>query len=87
MKQDSSSFLEVWNSNCGGNMYFEFVVKFEVVFEIHFEQAIYISKLGILESNASNSVQIKVKTKKLWPFEYKCVELRDHFKMILKFNF
>ena len=41
--------------------------------------AYYISfqSLGIQESNASNDVQIRVETKKLWPFEYNCAKLSE----------
>ena len=34
---------------------------------------------GSQESNASNGVQIRVETKKLWPFEGNCAKLRRNF--------
>ena len=35
--------------------------------------------LGSQESNASNGVQIRVETKKLWPFEDNCIKLCENF--------
>ena len=39
--------------------------------------------LGSQESNASNSVQIGVEMKKLWPFEDNYAKLKDHFEIQL----
>ena len=33
--------MEIWNVKFGGNMYFDFEVKFGVLSEVHFRQAIY----------------------------------------------
>ena len=38
---------------------------------------------GSQESNASNSVQIGVEMKKLWPFEDNCTKLKDNFEIQL----
>ena len=46
-----------------------------------------VSKLGKSKvQNASNSLQIRAKMKKLWPFEDNCTKLEGHFEMISKFN-
>ena len=62
--------MEIWNSKFERNMYFEFEVKFRVLFNVIFLE-FYISfwSLRIHESKTSNGVQIEVEMRKLWALE------------------
>ena len=41
---NSSNCMEIWNSKSGGNMSFDFEVKFGAFFEVYFRKAIYFFK-------------------------------------------
>ena len=67
-----------------GNMNFDFEEKFGLFPGVHFSHAIWSSRSQ--ESNTSNGVQIRAEMKMLWLSEDNCIELKNHFEMISKFN-
>ena len=85
---NSSSCMEIWNLKFDSNIYSNFEENFGALYEFYFSQSIYrFEALEIKNPKALNGVQIGAKLKNSWPFEDNYAELKDHFKMILKFNF
>ena len=86
-KTNSSSCMEIWNSKSGGNMYSNFEAKFGVISKVHFSQPIYRFKaLEIKKSNASNSMQIGAKTRKLCALKVNWLEKNIEFKIHCAFQ-
>ena len=65
-------------------MNFDFEEKFGLLPRVHFSDVIRSSRSQ--ESNTSNGVQIISEMKMLWLSEDNCIELKNHFEMISKFN-
>ena len=63
MKQNLSSWMEIWNAKSGGNMYSKLKLKFGVAFEVYFRHTIYCFEAREVRSP---TLQIVYKSKLKW---------------------
>ena len=85
MKQDSAAW-KFRTQKYDDNIYSDLRTNSEYFLESILYILYVVSKLGKSGIQRFKSVQIKAEMKKLWPFEYNRAKLKDHFKIILKFN-